>query len=242
MNPRNLLLLAALCLSLQPVCAQQQYQYQGQYGGRYLGSPQGGGMTSNYNPAGGLRGGGVGASPTLYGQPGAVNGAYGSYYGGQYPYANQPGYGYYAANPYAPTYPALGTPVPVNGGLFRFNVGGFSGSYWKAPSGYYYPWGAGAVYSSPPPVIVVQQGSSQAAQPSITDMLKDMYSYVEDQNSKKKYKTDDYQHLARRIRDLQNLESTMRTRNGGVLDQNDEEKLRKDCAMLSGDMSRRVIP
>lgn len=232
---RFLLLLAAVCVSLQPVCAQQRQQNYGQ-SGQYIGNPM---LNQSVNmPTSGMQGG-----AGMYGQN-RNYGNYGNsgYYYGQYPYANQPGYGYYAANPYASAYPALGTPVPVNGGLFRFNVGGFSGSYWKAPSGYYYPWGAGAIYTSPPPIIMVQQGSSQPAQPSVTDMLKDMDSYVQDQNSKKKFKTDDYQHLARRIRDLQNKESTMRTRNGGVLDPGDEETLRKDCAMLSGDVSRRVLP
>ena len=167
-------------------------------------------------------------------------GGYNQY--GRYPYANQPGYGYYNANPGTPVYPAYGAPVPINGGGFRFNVGGFSGSYWRAPSGYYYPWGAGALYAQPAPIIVVEQGASQPAQPPIPDMLRDMSSYIEDQNTKKKFKPEDYTHLSRRARDLQTLESTMRTRNGGTLDIGDEEKLRKDCAMLSGDISRRIIP
>jgi hypothetical protein len=129
----------------------------------------------------------------------------------------------------------------VNGGLFRFNVGGFSGSYWRAPSGYYYPWGAGA-YLAPAPVIVVEQGVSQQAQPPVADMLRDMSSYIEDQNGKKKFKPEDYQHLSRRVKDLMSLDSTMRTRNGGTLDPSDEEKMRRDTAALSGDISRRVLP
>ncbi len=168
-------------------------------------------------------------------------GGYGGYYG-QYPYANQPGYGYYTASPYLNSYPALGSPVPVNGGMFRFNIGGFSGSYWRAPSGYYYPWGAGAVFATPAPVIIVNNGSSQVAQPPVGDLFKDMSSYIEDQNTKKKLKPDDYQHLARRLRDLQGMEASMRTRNNGSLDPDDEETLRKDAAMLSGDISRRILP
>lgn len=217
---------AALFFCL-PVCA----QYFDSKNPRPVGLPTAG-VTGQPGP------GGYNYNPAYQANPGyGYNPAY-----GQYPYANQPGYGYYTGSPYGSYYPALGAPVPVNGGYFRFNVGGFSGSYWKAPSGYYYPFGAGAVYATPPPVIVVQQGASQVVQPQVTDMLKDMYAFVEDQNTKKKYKTDDYQHLARRIRDLQNLESQMRNRNNGTLDPQDEEKLRKDCAMLSGDISRRVIP
>lgn len=248
----SLLALGLACLSL-PVSAQQQQRYGGNYsgnnyGGNYAGNTYGGGNyvgnPLNYN-----------LTPTNGASAQAAGGYYGGYSGyprtngsasptyGQYPYANQPGYGYYAASPYGNSFPALGAPVPVNGGMFRFNVGGFSGSYWKSPSGYYYPWGAGAVYANPAPVIIVnQQGSSEVAQPTVTAMLTDMSSYIEDQNTKKKFKQDDYMHLSRRVRDLQNLESTMRTRNSGVLESNDEEKLRKDCAMLSGDISRRIIP
>lgn len=179
-----------------------------------------------------------GRNPAVGGYGGyGYNGAY-----GQYPYANQPGYGYYNASPYLNSYPALGSPVPINGGFFRFNIGGFGGSYWRAPSGYYYPWGAGAVYATPAPIIMVNNGSSAVAQPPVTDLFKDMSSYIEDQNTKKKLKLDDYQHLTRRLHDLQSLESTMRTRNNGTLDPDDEENLRKDAAMLSGDISRRVLP
>lgn len=204
---------------------------------RYFGNPQ---TAPQYGYGSPTYGGGQ----QYVGNPSMLQGANRGYYYNQYPYANQPGYGYYGANPYVPSYPALGTPVPINGGMFRFNVGGFSGSYWKSPSGYYYPWGAGAVYSgAQAPVIVVQQGgSSQAAQPPVTDMLRDMSAYIEEQNTKTKFKPDDYQHLARRVRDLQNLESSYRSRNNGTLDPSDEETLRKDCAMLSGDISRRVLP
>lgn len=219
------LLLSFLVSANLPLCAQQQQNQSSGYfqNGQYLANPS----LMNQNIKG--------ANPNF---PQQRSG----YYYGQYPYANYPGYGYYSANPYVPSYPALGTPVPVSGGMFRFNVGGFSGAYWKAPSGYYYPWGAGAIYAAPPPVIVVEQGASQPAQPSVYDMLKDMSTYIQDQNGKKKFKSDDYLHLARRVKDLQNLESTMKARNGGTLDAGDEEKLRKDCAMLSGDISRRVIP
>lgn len=222
-----ILMLAAWLLASQPLIAQQQYN-NGQYGR----STQ---MGGNYYGNGQYIG-------RPYAGPGQYNSGYGQYYGnfGQYPYVGQPGY--YGANPYAGSLPALGAPVPINGGLYRFNVGGFSGAYWKSPSGYYYPWGAGTVYSAPPPVILVNQGASQPTQPPISEMLKDMNTYVEEQNSKKKFKPDDYQHLARRVRDLQSLESSMRSRDGGTLEPSDEESLRKDCAMLSGDISRRVIP
>ncbi len=227
---------AMLVLLCQSVHAQQQYSRYGyNSSGQYVGNPAAPSPTiipgqHPYTPIPGQYPGGY------YGN------GYGYGYGGQYPYANQSGYGYYGANAYAPAYPALGAPVALPGGNFRFNVGGFSGAYWRAPSGYYYPWGAGAVYTTPPPIINVVQGSSQPTQPAVTDMLKDMSAYIEEQNTKKKFKSDDYQHLARRVRDLQQEEASFRSRNNGTLDPTDEENLRKNCAMLSGDISRRVIP
>lgn len=222
--------LLALCT---PVLAQNNYNYPYQRSNPYAA----GGVYSqsgalNLNPYG--AGGVPSQTGQLYGNP------YANPYA-RYPYANQPGYGYYPANAYAPVLPAYGAPVPINGGMFRFNVGGFSGSYWRSPSGYYYPWGAGA-YINPAPIIVVEQGQSQPTQPPVSDMLRDMSSYIEEQNSKKKFKPEDYQHLSRRVRDLQSLDSTYRARNGGTLDSNDEEQIRKDCAMLSGDISRRILP
>lgn len=240
-NSRVLILLCTLVLSAQPLLA-QNYNNNYYRNGQYLGSPSVGINPNNqgnpytqqfYNPNTGLYQSAPNPNSYYYSGAGA---------NGYYPYANQGGYGYYAPNPYANGYPALGTPVPVDGGYFRFNMGGFSGSYWKSPSGYYYPWGVGGAYSGQQPIIVVQQGESQPTQPPITDMIKDMNSYIDEQNKKNKFKTDDYQHLARRLRDIQNVESSMRARNNGRLDPADEETVRKDLAMLSGDIARRVLP
>src|SRR5579883_1222034 len=136
-NQLLLLLIAGLISSMQPSLAQNNYYY-----GRnsYVGSPNGG--INPYAPPGQINP----YAPPVQINPNSgtttfnpVNG--GAYYTGQYPYANYGGYGYYAANPYASGFPAFGTPVPTNGGYFRFNINGFNGSYWRAPSGYYYPWG-----------------------------------------------------------------------------------------------------
>jgi len=225
MDKRNyLVLLALLALSINAVPAQNNTYSR---------------STQSYPATGGSQAatGGSQAAGTQSGYP------YKRYSNGSYPYANQPGYGYYGASPYAAGFPALGAPVAIDGGLYRFNtVGGYAGGYWRSPSGYYYPWGAGSVYAAPPPIIMVNQGSSQPALPPVPDMLKDMSTYVDEQNTKKKLKPDDYQHLARRVKDLVTLEASDRSRNNGVLDPADEETLRKDCAMLTGDISRRIQP
>lgn len=169
---------------------------------------------------------------------------------GQIPYLNQPGYGYYNRNPYAPGYPAYngfgggsvtyGAPVATNGGFFQFG-NNRAGIYWKSPSGYYYPWG-GVTYGAIAPTIIVQQGESKPAQPPVSDMFKDIRAYLEEQNGKNKFLAEDYSHLNRRLRDIIQKESMFANRNGGSLDPVDEENIRKDLSMLSGDIARRVKP
>lgn len=187
-------------------------------------------------------------SPTS--QAAAARNGYGI---GQNPYLNQPGYGYYGANPYAQGYPAYngygygaggvtyGAPVPSAGGYFQFGNAARGGFYWKSPSGYYYPWG-GVNYGAPAPVIVVQQGESKPTQPPIADMFKDIRTYLDEQNGKGKFLPEDYAHLSRRLRDIMQKDSTFASRNGGTLDQVDEDSIRQDLTMLSGDIARRVKP
>lgn len=172
---------------------------------------------------------------------------------GQNPYLNQPGNGYYNGNPYAVGYPAYrgyggagyggvnyGVPVQGAGGYFQFgNVRG--GAYWKSPSGYYYPWG-GVTYGAVAPIIVVQQGESKPAQPPVSDMFKDIRAYLEEQNTKGKFLAEDYAHLSRRLRDIQQKESFLANRSNGSLDSIDEDSIRKDLSQLSGDVARRVKP
>jgi hypothetical protein len=175
---------------------------------------------------------------------------------GQNPYLNQPGYGYYNGNPYATGYPAYqgygggvgyggvnyGVPVQRAGGYFQFgNVRG--GAYWKSPSGHYYPWG-GVSYGAPSPIIIVQQGESKPAQPPVSDMFKDIRAYLDEQNTKGKFLAEDYAHLSRRLRDIQQKESFLANRNNGSLelDSVDEDNIRKDLSQLSGDVARRVKP
>ncbi len=225
----SLLLLSAAMVVQLPAFAQQQYNYRGQSGTSYSAQTP----TGVYNPQG----------------PGVYN-PQASYNAGvrQVPYYNQPGYGYYTPNPYASGYPAYngygnvtyGAPVAGTGGYFQFG-NAVRGSYWKSPSGYYYPWG-GVTYGAQAPVIVVQQGESRPAQPPISDMFKDIRAYLDEQNGKGKFLAEDYAHLSRRLRDVMQKESMLASRGGGVLDSLDEDSVRKDLSMLSGDIARRVKP
>lgn len=223
--PVMLVLMAATMTSISmPAAAQNQYQQSGSTGGG------------------------------IYYAPGTSMGG-GIVYPARVPYQNQPGYGYYAPNAYAPGYPAYGygatgyglpiygAPVQGAGGYFQFGRGTGRGAfYWKSPSGYYYPWGGAAAYGATAPIIIVQQGESKVAQPPISDMYKDIRAYLEEQNTKSKFLAEDYNHLSRRLRDIMQKESLLANRNGGSLDSVDEESIRKDLNMLSGDIARRVKP
>lgn len=205
---------------------------------------------SQYQQRGSSMGGGI-----IYSSPGTSMGGGITYPGsvGISPYANQPGYGYYAPNPYAPGYPAYagggygypawGAPVQGAGGYFQFGGASNRGAfYWKSPSGYYYPWGGAAYGAVNSPIIIVQQGQSTPTQPPVSDMFKDIRAYLEEQNGKSKFLAEDYNHLSRRLRDIMQKESLLANRNGGTLDSLDEETIRKDLNMLSADVARRVKP
>lgn len=151
----------------------------------------------------------------------------GAYYGGY-------GYGYPA--------PVYGAPVAVPGlnGYFRF--GNTQLNYWRAPSGYYYPWAAGSAYVPQQPIYVIQQGQTQAQQPPISSMFSDMESYLDDSQKKGKIGQVNYQRLFRRLQDVRGKYDHLRTAGGGVLDPGDEESIRRDIAGLSGEISRAVKP
>ncbi len=201
-----------------------------------------------------------GLGQPVYGGP--VYGApvYGGYGG---PVYGTPGYGGYGYQPYGsstwrPTlgspyannyYPAGGVygapayyapPTAVSGNFFRF--GNFSAAtnvtYWRSPSGYYYPWGANWAAGSP--VIIVQQGQSQPTKPPISTVLNDMERYVTEAKDKGQVSEKDYAGIQQRISDLRRKFSSMLTANDGDLDAQDDEYFRRDLDTLSRDISYRV--
>lgn len=215
-----MLLLALSLMSHGAALAQQNagYGYQG-YGHYNTGS--------NPNPA----------------QPGQIR--YSMPMMGSYPMMNQPGWGYYNAAPRLPGAPVMtyGTPVSRVGGFYSFGnaAGGFN--YWRAPSGYYYPWAYnGVVPVGVPPVLIVQQGQTVPTQPSISSVMKDLRSYLDEQKSKGKIAEADYIRSSRRLNDIMSKDATMRTTSGGTLDSIDEENIRRDLTMLSSEISRRIKP
>ena len=171
-----------------------------------------------------------------YAVPYGVN-PYNPYGGGLVPSS---GVGVY--NPYA-GYPAMGMPVPINGGNFGINIGNARLNVWKAPSGYYYPWLPRPVgFGYAPPIVVINQGAQNPtpAQPALTTIFGDMNKFLDDAKSKGKITEADYNHLKLRASDLQKKERSLALGNGGTLDPTAEEQLRKDVDKLGEEVAYRV--
>jgi hypothetical protein len=152
-------------------------------------------------------------------------------YGPNYGYAPGYGVGYPIATPYAPIV------VPGTSAFFRF--GGVTTHYWKAPSGYYYPWGVGASYAAPAQVYYVNQGQTQAQNPPVYLMLGDMRKYLDDMKKDGRLTDGDYQHLFRRVQDLQAKYDHLMAMNG-ALDTTDEDSVRRDAGLLGSEIAQRV--
>lgn len=162
---------------------------------------------------------------------------YNPYGGGLVPSA-----GYGVVNPYA-GYPAMGMPVPVNGGYFGINIGNSRLNVWKAPSGYYYPWLPRPVgFGYQAPIIIVNQGTqnSTPAQPALTTIFSDMNKFLDEAKTKGKVSDSDYNHLKLRASDLQKKERSLALSNGGSLPPDAEEQLRKDVDKLGEEVAYRV--
>ena len=153
-----------------------------------------------------------------------------------------PNSGFGVVNPYA-GYPAMGMPVPINGGYFGINIDNSRLNVWKAPSGYYYPWLPRPVgFGYQAPIVIVNQGSqnSTPAQPALTTIFSDMNKFLDEAKSKGKVSEADYNHLKLRASDLQKKERSLATANGGSLQKDDEEMLRKDVDKLGEEVAYRV--
>lgn len=206
------------------------------YGGYGYGNP-------TYGGAGGYAGYGYGTPVNMDPRSGALMqpGL------ARFPYYNQAGMGYYFASPYAAGCPAYPLPTPVGGGYFQFGSLGARCGYWRAPSGYYYPWcpqiySSSVVYNGPSPIFTVQQGVSAPSRPPLSSVFSDMRQFLEDCQTKNKLSANDYQHLMQRLNDLMSKQADASARCGGTLDPLDEESIRRDLDLLSGEISRALVP
>jgi hypothetical protein len=183
-----------------------------------------------------------------YGRP------YGNPYAGS-PFGSNPLYnpagGYVNpwVNPYGNPYMyngmpinSFGMPTPIGGGFFGMASNGRNFNFWKAPSGYYYPWSAGYGQSYTAPIVVINNGATQPAQPPLSTIFSDTLKYLDDQKAAGKLSEGDFTHLKQRTLDLLSKERDLRTQASGSLDQEQETSIRNDVDTLGGEIARRVKP
>lgn len=169
----------------------------------------------------------------------------GTYYPGFVPYNpyapnTYSPYGY--NNPYVP-YGGYGIPTAQPNGLFQFRVGNVGLNMWRSPSGYYYPWAGlpqGYGYNQTTILYAPQATTApQPQQPPISTLVKDMLTYLDEAKDKKKISDSDYQHLKRRVTDLQSRTSVLMNQAGGVLDPQDETSIRNDLNSVGSEITTR---
>lgn len=192
-------------------------------------------------------------SPVYYGTPGlspapGVSSSTGiGLTPGQFFYYNSPGIGYYRTNPLTSQFPSYPAPIALGGGYYQ--LGGLTNrlGYWRAPSGYYYPWCPpvympSVVYSTAAPIYSYQQGLLAPAQPSVGAILADMRNFLEDAKAKKQLDQSNYENLFRRVNELTAQTAETSVRNGGGLTVDQEREVRRQLDLLSADIARALTP
>lgn len=154
-----------------------------------------------------------------------------------HPTAGSAAANYYAGGIYPNPTMYYTPPAVVTGNYFRFGQAATGVTYWRSPTGYYYPWGG---YVANSPIIVVQEGQSQSTLPPISTILTDMEKYITEAKEKNKISEQDFISINRRIIDLRRKLSSMMRSAEGQLDPQDDTFFRRDLDTLSRDISLRV--
>ena len=177
---------------------------------------------------------------------GPIYGGYANSTLGQFGYYNSPGLGYYASTPYSSDYPTYPAPVALGDNYYRF--GGLSArlGYWRAPSGFYYPWCPpvylpGLAFPTNPPIYMMDQGSITEAQPPISMFISDMRTYIDTVRLKHQLDQSAYEHLSNSL-NLMAARSAQIANSGGNLDPSNEDATRRELQLLSTEISRSLNP
>ena len=128
------------------------------------------------------------------------------------------------------------------GMLAEMLAGGLNANLWRAPSGYYYPWGIGNTgYQQ---IVYVDQSGGRAQtvaqQPPLSMQFTDMGQFLDDAHKNGKLAENDWVSMKRRLKDIQSKERSYRLAGDGYLEDNYDAEIRKDLKDFSREMVERV--
>jgi hypothetical protein len=144
-------------------------------------------------------------------------------------------------NPLVPYVWRGAAPLAIGGAAFNCRIGNVNCSYWRAASGYYYPYLNGMSTNFFPPILyATTTGNTEAKLPAPAIQLSDMTKFLDDSLKDKKLAEAHYKHLKQRTLDLQRKEKSLRLAQGGELDSESEAEIRRDMEGLTKEMTQRV--
>lgn len=206
----------------------------------------------------------MGAGPVWGASPGMVHYGVSPYYNPGYsygtyynpynnPYYYHPGgavYGGYTYSGYVGRYniggvtvPVYGSPQLIAGDYYGMNVGGAPYQFWRAPSGFYYPWVGGYAYNSYP-IYAISPDNNTPRQtlPPVSTVISDLDKYLDSAKKNDKITSGDYQSLRQRASDLLSKEKSLAYEEGGTINPDQEDEIRQDVDELSAEVAHRVQP
>lgn len=153
----------------------------------------------------------------------------------------------FGAPGYVPQHRVYGfrAPVPFGYGAGYYTMVSPTATYhfWKAPSGYYYPWYH--YYGVVPPygygvATIYDQGSLQPQQPPLSTVFDDLKKFLTQSKTEGKLKENDYAQLSKRLNDLTSKTNSIRFQEGGTLSESSEQDLRTDLENFAKEASFRL--
>jgi len=188
---------------------------------------------------------GLNPAPYGYGPNNAPINPYGlnSFYGPYSPfgpYNSGVTNGYTNYNGYS-SYNVYGQPTLIGNNAYGINVNGSNLGFYRANSGYFYPWLGGYQYNGYPIYSMAGGSSPVQSLPPLSTMFADLNDYLDTAKDKGKVSDSDYRVLKQRAKDLLSKERSV-SYESGSLDGETERDLRRDIDQLSSEVSRRVQP
>jgi len=138
--------------------------------------------------------------------------------------------------------PGFSQPVPFGYGRGYYTIATPKATYhfWRAPSGYYYPFYHGTFFPYGYGANMYNQGTLQPSKPSLDVVIEDMSKFLQQAKTEGKLKDTDYAQLNKRLNDLISKTKSVRFNEGGTLSAGSEDDLRADFDHLSKEISFRL--